>query len=668
MPDPEADAGAHFVTGAAILSSLVFVLCALHLAYPLLMYGCGAAILAWERPRFRRPTPTLWAIPFAVYGVLYLCHALAPESSPDGAGYHLGLVMRYLSEHGFVRITDNFYAAMPGGVEMLYLFAFPLGAHSSASLIHLAFLAALVWQVYRYAGVPAALLVAAAPVIGRDATSAYNDVALAAVAFTLFVSLRKQRHPAILGLLAGFALAIKYTGWAAIIYAVAIVAWQSRRAAAITASVAAAVAAPWLIKNWLYLGNPLSPFLNSVFPNPYVTEAFEETYRRMFAANGLSSRWSIPWEATTGGALSGVLGPVFLLAPLGLLVLRRKQGWHLWLAAGVFAASYFQNTGTRFLIPSVAFVAIALTLALPRRVALALALVHAVLSWPSIVPRYARPTTWRIEKFPWREALRIRTPDHYLETHLIGYGIDRLIDARTLPGSTVFTFTPIPEAYTSRHIRIEHQAAENQIAGAILWTAVEPGYAPIRRYRFAFPRRSSTGVRLVQTGTGDAQWTIHELRLFDGAAELLRDPDWRLTAEPYPWGVTGAFDNSPVTFWRSGQRLRPGQRVEIDFAHERMLDAVTVQSSPNQAGLAIRLELRDGAGKWSPVPVTPSSLDTPRPLGLRRAAAHELKRRGIDYVLLQDGQVGAEDFREAPDLWDATPLGEYKGARLYQLK
>jgi hypothetical protein len=59
--------------------------------------------------------------------------------------------------------------------------------------------------------------------------------------------------------------------------------------------------------------------------------------------------------------------------------------------------------------------------------------------------------------------------------------------------------------------------------------------------------------------------------------------------------------------------------------------------------------------------------DAPRPLGLRRAVAEELKRRGIDYVLLFDGQVGADDFAVNPDLWGVRAIGEYKGARLYEL-
>ncbi|HXA49490.1 MAG TPA: hypothetical protein VNV86_04260 [Candidatus Acidoferrum sp.] len=676
------DWGARFVVGAAGLSTAVFGLCALRVAYPWVMIVGGLALIVASRASkgdhragilFIRPS-LLW-IPFAAYLVFYFCHALAPEASPDGAGYHLGLVIRYLHEHGFVRITDNMYAAMPGGIEMLYLFAYPIGGGSAAALVHLAFLIALVWQLYRWSPA-AALLVMVSPVIGIDATSAYNDVALAAIAFTLFHLIERWREQGgmrlatAIGLLAGFALATKYTAALAIPYAVAIVAWRNRRAALVTSAAAALVCVPWLIKNWIYLQNPVSPFFNRIFPNPYVMVSFEDTYRHMLATYGLPSRWSIPWEATTPGGLSGILGPVFLLAPLGLLALRRAEGRRVWLIAIVFGATYFGNIGTRFLIPVAPFLALALMLALASvpRVALAIALLSAVISWPALVPRYARSDTWRLDKFPWREALRIRTPDHYLDTHLIGYGIDRLIEERTRPGSTVFTFTPIPEAYTSRRIRVEYQAAENKIAGALLWTATEPSYLPTWRLRFTFPRQSVQGLRLVQSSSGAALWTIHELRVFDGASELAREPDWRLTAQPYPWGITNAFDNSLATFWMCGEFLRPGQFVQAAFGRERQADAVVMESSPNQTGLRLRLEGREGAGEWRLLSDAPTISDVARPLGLRRAVTSELKRRGIDYVLLFDGQVGADDFRQNADLWNAAPVGDYKGARLYELR
>jgi hypothetical protein len=678
------DPGARFVAGAAALSLLVFVLCVMHLAYPMVFLGLGAVAITWGRPAIRLPRAWKWPVAlFAPFFVLYFCHAMAPEASPDGAGYHLSLVARYLHAHGFVRITDNFYAAFPGAVEMLFLHAFAFGRHSAAALVHLAFLVALTWQIYAFArragypqvGFAAALLVFASPVVGIDAASAYNDVALAAIAFTLFHLLEvwsSSHHPRLAvanGLLAGFAVATKLTAWLAVPWAVLWIARKSRLAAAVAAVLAAVGIAPWLIKNWVWLDNPVAPFFNRVFPNPYVLASFEDGYRRTMALYHLQSRWEIPWDVTTRGTLSGLLGPMFLLAPVALLALRTSLGRHVLLAALVFSANYFSNIGTRFLIAPLPFLTLAMALALAAvpRVAIGIALLHAVLSWPALIPKYASRYSWHLTRTPWREALRLKPEGPYIETRLPYYAIDHLIEEKTAPGATVFTYTPIPEAYTSRHIRVEFQAAENKMTGAILWTACQPEYAPIWRLRWSFPRQPLGGVRVVQTGTGPDLWSVHELRVFDGTRELPRAPEWRLRADPYRWGVQSAFDNSPITFWLAGDTVRPDQFVEARFGREEMVDAVLIESAPNQPSIRPKLEGLNASGRWIPLAGEPVISDVPRPLGLRRAAAEEAKRRGNDYLLIFHDNVGAEDFRLNSDLWGTTFVGEAAGARLYEL-
>jgi hypothetical protein len=683
LRDSCTDPGARFVSGAAALSLFVFLLCTLKLAYPLVFLAC-APLLWFGREGLRLPRLRSWLLlAFAPFAVLYFFHAMAPEVSPDGAAYHLSLVARYSREHGFVRITDNFYAAFPAAVEMLFLFAFSFGRHSAAALVHLAFLPALVWQIYAYArragypvaGAAAALLVFASPAVGIDAASAYNDVALAAIAFTLFHLLelwRESPNPRLLvaiGLLAGFAFTTKYTAWLAVAWAIAYVAWKTRRGAALVAGTAALAIAPWLLRNWLWFENPVAPFFNRIFPNPYVLVSFEDTYRRVLSIYHLHSLWQIPREVTMRGSLSGILGPVFLLSPLALLALRYSAGRRLLLAALVFGANYFSNIGARFLIPPLPFVALALTIVLSSvpHLALAVALLHAVISWPALVPRYAIPQAWRLNKIPWREALRLRPERPYLEANLVNYSVDRLIEEKTSPGSTVFTFTQIPEAYTSRRIRVEFQAAENKISGVILWTAMAEEYLPTRRLRFAFPRRALQGVRVVQTGTGADLWSVHELRVFDGARELPRAPEWRLRAFPYPWGLQSAFDNSPATFWLCGETIRPGQFIEAQFHRDQTADAILIETAPNQWSSRLKLEGLDAAGRWTLLAGDPVAADAPYPLGLRRAVAEELKRRGNDYLLVFDNNLGAADLRANQDLWGIRLVGEDKGASLYQL-
>jgi hypothetical protein len=628
----------------------------------------------------------LFAAVFAVFFVIYLVNAMAPEASPDGAGYHLGLVGRYFRAHGFHRITDNLYAALSQGAEMLFLFAYAYGDNPAAALVHLAFLVALVRQMFRYgleAGFPlgsacAALLVFASPVVGIDGSSAYNDVALAAVAFTLFYLLqlwevsRSRRLLAAVGLMAGFAYAVKYTGVLAIPYALILVWWKSRsvRQTAAAAAFSASMVLPWILKNWFWYRNPIAPFFNYWFQNPYVTAEFESEYWHQFTHYGLASKWQIPMQVTVHGELSGLVGPVFLIAPLALLAVRRREGRRLLLAALIFGATYFSNIGTRFLIPPLPFLALALSLvlAVSPGLVLAVALLHAVLSWPGMIAKYAKPGTWYIRHIPWQVALRVRAVDPYLEDRLFHYGVTRMVERNARPGASVFTFTPIPEAYTSRRIVVSFQAAENRIFNDILYTAYLPEFQPTSLVRFAFARERLRAVRVIETASAAELWRIHELRIFDGVRELPRAPAWRLRARPFPWGIQDAFDNTPITFWVSGELPRPGHSVEIDFGVPEAADSVAIETSPNQSALRFRLEGREEAGGWKLLDGAPVVSAAHAPLGLRRAATAELKRRGIDYILVFDSDLGSDDFRRNSDLWNLLPAGEYKEARLYQLR
>ncbi|MBV8729302.1 MAG: glycosyltransferase family 39 protein [Acidobacteriia bacterium] len=684
-----------FVCGAAILSFTVFLIAAAGLVYPPVFLAMGAAAVWLARAHLIVPRPKTipWtlllralAVLFLVYFVIYFVHAMAPEVSPDGASYHLALVARYLREHGFHRITTNIYASLSQGIEMLFLFAFAFGKHSAAALVHFAFLIALVWQMFAYgrnAGFPvvgasAAFLVFASPVVGIDGSSAYNDVAVAAIAFTLFQLLRRwdsSRNKTVLvaiGLLAGFAYAAKYTAAVAVPYAIGYVGWKSRRLKDVTvvAGFGLLLIVPWVAKNWLWVHNPTSPFFNQLFRNPYVTASFENEYRDYLAHYELSSLRQIPMQVTTYGGLQGTLGPIFLLLPLALLAALRREGRSLLLAALVFGLPYFSNIGTRFLIPSLPFLALALGLVLGRFAPLLIGIValHAVLCWPSIVPKYARQNPWRFRGVPWKEALRIRPEEPYLERWIPDYGAVRLIEEVTPPGATVFSTDPIPEAYTSRRILVEYYSAENQVTGRILRTGAVPDYAPTLRLRFPFERQPLQALRVVQTAAGSMNlWTIHEFRVFDGARELPRRPEWRLISRPYPWGIQKAFDNSLVTFWISGDPLRPGMYVQLNFGEMQQADSVEIDTAPNQWQVRLQLEGLAPGGNWKLLTAAPQQSEEAAPLGLRRAVAEELKRHGIDYILVFDHDSYFADLHRNEARWGIREMGHSKTARLFQL-
>src|SRR5712692_1734718 len=258
-------------TGAAIESLIVLGLLAAGIARPPAFVALGVIgllPLAWRRPRPQAPVPRgLLGLVFAIYGVLYLIHALAPEIQPDAASYHLGLVSEYARLGGFPDRV-GFFEMLPQGMEMLFLFAFTAGKHSAAKLVHFGFLLAtvpLMLELGRRVRMPDRLSAAAAafyfcaPVVGVAGTSAYNDAAM--VFFTLATLLalllwKQESEDGYLlaaGLLAGFCYAIKMNGIVVPLLASVFVFASARRWRPLLALGPAAliVIAPWMIRNTL---------------------------------------------------------------------------------------------------------------------------------------------------------------------------------------------------------------------------------------------------------------------------------------------------------------------------------------------------------------------------------------------------------------------------------
>ena len=350
-----------FLIGAALLSLALFGLAAAHLLYKGVFLVAGALVVwrGWKRPPDLPDLPVLplrriwWALPpVAVFSVLYFFHAMAPEMSPDGSAYHLALVAKYYREHGFSAITTNMYANLSQAVDLLFLVPFAFGRHSAAALLHLAFLPVLCWLMLCYGrrfgfATPAligALFVFFSPVVGIDAASAYIDVAVTSILFGLYSLTQiwdQTRARALLvamGVLCGFAIGAKYTAFTGAVYAAAFLGWRKQwKQIGLVAAVAAVWVSPWLVKNALVLGNPVSPFGNRIFKNPYIHVAFEEEYAQRMREYELADRRLIPLELTVRGqALGGLLGPLFLLAPVALFSVRSTHGSRLLLAAALF--------------------------------------------------------------------------------------------------------------------------------------------------------------------------------------------------------------------------------------------------------------------------------------------------------------------------------------------
>ncbi len=658
------------ISGAALLSTLVFVLCALKLARTPVFLCAGLAIpFAWPRSLPRPRLSPLFVLPFAVYTAIYLCNALAPEFSPDGSAYHLGLVARYFQDHGFERLTTNMYGSLSQGMEMLFLFAYALGQHSAAATVHCMYLLALPCLIVSYgrrighfhAGICAAMLVFLSPLLGIDGVSAYNDVALATTGFALFYLLEIWREECDekllipIGLLAGFCFSIKYTGGVAVLYAALVL----RRRFFKPMLAAAAVAVPWLLKNEMWLNNPVSPFLNRLFPNPFVHVAFEESYRQYLTHYGLVSLKPLLWIVTVSGQLGGQIGPVFLLAPLALLSLRSKHGRHCLLAALIFLLPYPQNIGARFLIPALPCVALGIAFALEfsQTILTITVLTASVLAWPRVIDRYRAPAGgWQIATIPWKAALHITPPETWLRRNP-GYRLAEVINRNVPPAKRVWSTIPIAEAYTKPEILVYYYSAESEQIQDILLTGFNTDLQPLWDWRFTFAPRTLSRVRVIQTAESkDDIWSIGEARFRNGDDEF--NPT-RADARPFPWTIDMALDHNPVTRWRAWESIRSGQFADFLFETPVTLSQVDLYCSHDQWKIGMKLDGIDARIE---------KLEVPPVADLRRLATRTVKSRGIDYLVMGNDFTAAGDIAKDPARWGLTPIAEEDNAKLYKIQ
>ncbi len=704
-----------FLLGAACLHLAVFGILALHVAYWPVLAALVTGVVGfaawkgalWLKGEVEEPLgkglKQLSYLLFGAFSLLYFFHALAPEMSPDGPGYHLGLVARELRAHGFERITTNMYAALSAGVEMLYVPAFAMGRYSAAALVHFAFAVALALAMLAYGrrlgkpwvGAAGALLTYASPVVGIDGTSAYNDVAVAAIVFAVFYWLQiwdesgNERVLIAVGLLAGYAYAAKYTAFVILPFALGFVLfrmgrtpWSARDALVpqkptrgsaadqgvrptflrplfTIAALAALMVVPWMLKDWIVLQNPIAPFGNRIFRNPNFHAQAELDYAAYFRRYDLPDLRSLPLEVTVrGGATQGVLGVVFLAAPMALAALRFRAGRRLLAAGAVMLAAYFLNIGTRFLIPSLPFFSLAMALALGNNTGLlqALMVIAAVTSWPTGVKVYADSNAWRLERIPFKEALRIIPQERYLRDFAV-YNQARLIDANVPKGELVLAFLGVPDAYTSHEILVSYQAAFNETTADILNVGFIQNFQPRVVRTFTFPETDIRRIRVSTVNDSRQQWSVHELRFFDRGVELPRRPEWRLRAWPNPWEVQLAFDNSPATRWRSWEHAAPGMYLEVDFGRSAAVDQVRIETSHDSDGVEVQVE---GLAK------NPVVSEIEPPESIRHAATYEMRERGIHYLLIHETDAQAEDIRDDPDGWGLTEIAAGYGVRLYE--
>lgn len=229
------------------------------------------------------------------------------------------------------------------------------------------------------AGIWGAVVLLSVPAFTWTATVPYSDAQLtffmlcAAVASARWLQTGVGAWAWIAAGCAGISAGLKYNGLAlaALLAFVLSVLWMFQRwrqraqdpanggrptirfrAVALAALAYVLVAMPPYARNFLWLGNPVFPFLHQVFPTNAVTEvqaaklASSHLNEAMHFGPGWREQLLLPFRVTFEGyRIQSAIGPVFLMsAPLLLFVRRASVPTILFLAFGLLSAWMWQQT------------------------------------------------------------------------------------------------------------------------------------------------------------------------------------------------------------------------------------------------------------------------------------------------------------------------------------
>lgn len=277
--------------GLGVLALGTFVCAVLGLLKPwtasalvgaLLIYGWPEVTPALESlsDGARRAAARPWLcvlIGLPLAAALWAC--LVPPHQYDSLVYHLALPQEYLRAGRLFAPEGIVYAHFPQNGEMLFTLALQLGSDLLAQM--------MVWSA-------TALTVLWLCTFGRRVTSAAPWAAVLVATHTAVLTMSsttyveplvmlwmtgallafessdegRERGPLLLSaLFMGLALGTKYYAGLLAVLLTARLVWRDRpKYAVLFAAVAGAVFAPWLVKNALFVGNPVFPFLYKVFP------------------------------------------------------------------------------------------------------------------------------------------------------------------------------------------------------------------------------------------------------------------------------------------------------------------------------------------------------------------------------------------------------------------
>ncbi|MEW6618660.1 MAG: glycosyltransferase family 39 protein [bacterium] len=266
-----------------LLSSWIFyplVLCSFFISYIEVRYFISKIII-WLTEIKLTPSAIIFGICFVAIILLGLILNIGgPPILFDDLVYHLAIPDIYIKNHKIVNIPHLLFSNYPLNAEMLFTLAILLKSDTLAQLIHFTFgiLSGVSIYVFtqtylgRKQGLVALLIFFSMPSVVLTMSFAFNDLALtyyvilAVYAMLNWIKINDRRWLLLSGIMTGLAVGVKYSGLLCfIILFLAIIKHKpALKELFIFSLMVLLPVLPWLIKNLIFVKNPVYPFLYGI--------------------------------------------------------------------------------------------------------------------------------------------------------------------------------------------------------------------------------------------------------------------------------------------------------------------------------------------------------------------------------------------------------------------
>ena len=272
--------------------------------------------------------------------LINLIGALGPELSFDSLWYHLTLPKIYLQHKSLAVIPGGllYYSGFPQLMEMIYGLALIFGNTILAKIIHFSFGLGYILALYqllkrfgRELALLGCLIFYSQLVVGWLCTTAYVDLArtffeiLALKFFLDWQQLKKRKSLMLTGIMIGLAISTKLLAvYSLITFGLLIVLLEKRKRIASILWLclpSLLIILPWLIRSFIYTGNPVYPLLTTWF--------FKAQSNGLNLSDWLLSRQPINFIKVllkTTFTTGDILSPIIIIGlPLILFKIKRSK-------------------------------------------------------------------------------------------------------------------------------------------------------------------------------------------------------------------------------------------------------------------------------------------------------------------------------------------------------